>query len=285
MYDPVLLLASLVGAVAWLVGRLGGARSREPRTALVALALAGPYLVVIGSFHNTFQRFVVPLVPFLAILGALGASRIAARLGARSRRVLVPLGVALLVGVPAANGARLAVLRARPDTYELATRWLEQHADPVQTRIRYIPPLSLPPLLETADEAERAAARTSDDESARIYWLDHQIRLGAKDSSSARWRIGPANAGVDLIRDGDVLLIDTSRHPHRKRPRPALAALRARSWRVALFPTDGRPLPLEYTEEPQIGRWYPLHFLRLWRARAIGPPIEIRLVRDSEASR
>lgn len=132
-YEPVLGLLLVVALGAWLLGRFGGAASestlaREDRWVLLAYAL--PYLLVIGLFRETFERFLIPLLPFFAAFAAWGVREAIGRSGSLVvRRVLVTACCLLLV-VPAGASARLGRLRSRPDTVREAARWMTANLEP-----------------------------------------------------------------------------------------------------------------------------------------------------------
>jgi hypothetical protein len=135
-YDPVLLTAGLVGAAIWAWTRLRsgrGSAAGERAELAVALSFAVPYLAVLGMYAKTYERFAIPALPFLAAAAGAGLERLAAG-GTRATRRALGAAVALALLVPAAACARLAWLRSRPDTLDLAGAWIEAHlerSDPI----------------------------------------------------------------------------------------------------------------------------------------------------------
>jgi hypothetical protein len=121
---PPLLLASLVGV--WVALR------RAPRPALVLLAFAVPYALVLGRGPLVFARYMVPLVPILCTLAAVA---IVAAVGwLPRRRLLASLALAALVAAPSLREAiDSGRVLARPDSRVLAARWLREHVSPDAT--------------------------------------------------------------------------------------------------------------------------------------------------------
>ncbi|HEY7500557.1 MAG TPA: glycosyltransferase family 39 protein [Vicinamibacterales bacterium] len=112
--------------VAAIVGLVPFARSLG-RHAFVLGTFAVAFYASIGSGHTVFFRYVLPLVPIVCLLAALGVHEtgrwLAARTGA-SRALTVGV-LAAIVAVPAiVQSARLDRLLARTDTRVLAREWL-----------------------------------------------------------------------------------------------------------------------------------------------------------------
>jgi hypothetical protein len=291
-YEPALGLGLALGIIVWL-GRLFRRRVSwpDPRgPLLVALSFALPYFVVIGLYERTYQRFLLPLLPFFALLAvsAWRASRL--RLAACGRPALARTATVLawlaLVGLPAATVCRQAWLRSQPDTYEQLARWIETNLDSAHDRIALLPPLGLPPLFQ-ADEA-LTEIPAADDPAQRVYWHVYQRLLPAAAKPEPRWMLGllqfePGDS--DLLRADprgfvqalpyDYIALETEARsaPIEKR-RTFEAILRASGARVARFAPDELDLPIEY-QERQRGEWSPNYALRLWRARSIGPVIDV----------
>ena len=118
-WDPSLLLAGLIGlAMAW-----SRKRSYEPAPARegaasdlpVLLSFALPYGAMILVYSFTFERFLLPLVGLMAILGASGLRDLV-----RNERVPgVRLLVAALLAFPALVTVNLARARSAPSTLHL----------------------------------------------------------------------------------------------------------------------------------------------------------------------
>jgi hypothetical protein len=104
---PVLIIA-LAGLVAALV--------RRRRADLVLAVFVLVYFLDLLTLHAHFDRYVLPLVPPLAVLAA-------------RFRALAPVTLLLLV-VPLAFSVRDDSRLARTDTRVVAARWLAGHASP-----------------------------------------------------------------------------------------------------------------------------------------------------------
>lgn len=141
-YDPLLLVFGLGGAL-FLGVRALRRRELGPQRAalLVALAFVLPYTLVIGLYAETWERFVVNLLPWLAISAAACGALWARATGRATWAVLC----ALLLLLPAAGlDLRLAQVRAAPDTNKLAARWVERNARPESTDVQLLPYVDLP---------------------------------------------------------------------------------------------------------------------------------------------
>ncbi len=285
-YERWLLAFAGVGAVLMLhclftsKRRMDKARMCE---LLVILAHALPYLIVIGVYQRTYQRFVLPLLPYMACLAAYAVMRAASLMGNR-------LGAASLAGlaiIPPIFGAlHLALLRNRPDTGTLAAEWLREQ-DLSRARVFVLPTIDLPLRRSSA-----ALAALPKDFGARMSpWLDAQVagELSAApretfdlytmpipaDDSRARIMMDPAEYVRSL--GADIAVIEVFEPSHRM----VLAAIRdglAREGRLVqrISPDavdTGSNMPLSYQDDelPEYVAWRQ----RAMRARALGPVLEI----------
>jgi hypothetical protein len=141
-YDPLLCVFGLGGALllglrAWRGRSLGA----EHAALCVVLAFALPYAFVIGMYAETWERFVLNLLPWFAIAAA-AAFALWQRL---ARRAWVPAATACALLAPMGLlDAQLARVRSAPDTCELAARWVEANAEPGRTEIQAVPYVDLP---------------------------------------------------------------------------------------------------------------------------------------------
>jgi hypothetical protein len=118
---PPLLLASLAGVVVAL--------ARAPRPALVLLAFAVPYMLVLGRGPLVFARYMVPLVPILCITAAVGL--VAAVEWLPRRRLAASLLLAALVAAPSLRASiDLDRVLMRADSRVLAAHWLRARLRP-----------------------------------------------------------------------------------------------------------------------------------------------------------
>ncbi len=148
-YDPALFLGSMLGIGAWVVQRTARHPTVRANRAdqLVVLAYAIPYFTVIALYQRSYQRFLLPLLPFLACLSAYGllftVRQLSRHLGSAGR-VAAGLLIALWLGFPALAAERLTHARAAPSTIELAGVWLRRHATPGTNRVALGPSFRLP---------------------------------------------------------------------------------------------------------------------------------------------
>lgn len=169
-YDPALLLVAIVGLAA-LASRLraGGWGTVEPGRrgdALVAASFLLPYLVVIGMYDESWERFLLAILPYLAALGAYGVRRCAGAIAAKARPLLAALAPAFAV-VPA---FQLGSARAAPDTLHLAAIWVEENVGP-EDRVVVVPYIDLPVLDGDAAMADNAKRPWGSN------WTRYQMRL------------------------------------------------------------------------------------------------------------
>jgi 4-amino-4-deoxy-L-arabinose transferase-like glycosyltransferase len=130
-HDPGLLLVATLGLIALLPALVR--RWRNPELAIV-LAYVLPYLGALGLFHRTYDRFLVPLLPDLAVLGAAGtigfAGRLARSWSAGARRGLATAVFLAAIAFPTFASWKYASVRDAPDTVELAAAWIREHVRP-----------------------------------------------------------------------------------------------------------------------------------------------------------
>jgi hypothetical protein len=138
--DPVLVALALAGLALALAGWSLRAQRPGPAAWLVG-AWALPFLLVLGLYGRLPARFLLPLVPVLAVLAALALQRLAAR---RPGPAPVVLAAALLA-LPLYAGARLAWLRARPAAAEVTAKWIEANLDP-ERDLLYLDASACPPI-------------------------------------------------------------------------------------------------------------------------------------------
>jgi len=151
-YLPHVALLFVLGlAVAALTRRQAHGHTRAPLW--IALAYAAPYTLVIGLHSLTWERYVMPLEPFLASFGAWGLAH------ALARRQRVALAVAaVLAAFGATLSWRIGAVRGADDTYELAASWISEHARPSDP-ILAMPYLDVP-LLKREENIESRPSLT-----------------------------------------------------------------------------------------------------------------------------
>ncbi len=295
-YDPVLTCGAILGLVAAisaplvLRGRFGRERALD---LAVVLAYALPYFVVIGLYQRTYQRFALPLVPFLAILAAFGLFVLWWALRSAARPLgLFAAGLAVLVATAQFAWCwRIGSVRASTDTIAAAAHWLEQNAQPDSDEIDVMPGLDMP--LKRTPDSVAHGERMQDEQS--LPWFRHlwetptsEIEAPAYD---LRWMDLFAEATRKLVRSDPGAFVQalTGRYAVTvvwpQKYRPALRAVRdglaANARRGARFSPDDPgvdddiPLVHQDDELPEASPW-------AWRALhagCVGPTIEIYRLR------
>lgn len=118
-YDPTLLVLAVLAPVVALVRRPAHAGQAERRDALVVGAFALLYLVVFGLYERNYERFVIPLIPYLSCAAAWAVWNVVPKFR-------VPLAAVVLV-LPLWGSTRLASVRSAPHTMERAGAWVEKN--------------------------------------------------------------------------------------------------------------------------------------------------------------
>lgn len=155
-HDPALCLYVAGGLASVLVRFRASARALVTNRDLgVACAYAIPYLAVVGPLNEVFERFLLPLLPWIATLGAAVIVRLA---GSRPWRIAAVGGLA--VSVPLLLLLQFARVSAAPDSAQLVARWLAGAAGSVEAPLIASPGLVLPVAFDEAslraDLAEQA---------------------------------------------------------------------------------------------------------------------------------
>ncbi|HLE42548.1 MAG TPA: glycosyltransferase family 39 protein [Methylomirabilota bacterium] len=147
------------------LGGVGLALLRHGRREVILLAFPLPYFLVIGSWSSRFERYTLPLLPFLALLAALCLVALATWIRDRGLRLLARPGAivrpglgltvaaTLLVAPELARIAEWQLLLGRPDTRVLAGEWIEREI-PNGARIAmepYSPAIRLSPAMVRAE--------------------------------------------------------------------------------------------------------------------------------------
>lgn len=298
-YDPsicALAALGLVIAAAGLVRRRFRTRAdvgRDLRDELwIVLAFVIPYLVAIGMYQRTYQRFVLPLVPYECALAAWAlwrATVLASRAGAVARRCALVLALALVL-FQCFAAWKLVHVRAQPDTITQAARWIESHAAP-SARVSVLPTIDLP-LLES--QAARTANMTTMADPA-FPWFLYQVDLPPGAFEGDGWNLYAMPLATDakrtaaradpvaFVRDqhADYVALEVfagARRPFLGSIRAAAAAQGELVARISPDAVDrGENLPLVYQDDeyPYTTPW----FARVLRARCVGPVVEIYKLR------
>lgn len=211
--DPVLTLLGHLGLAlaAWELVRR---RRRPGSAALVLIAFAVPAAIVLGLYGRLPARFLLPLLPVLAIGAALAVRALTAR-GGPALAVLASLAV---LALPTWGCAWLARLRSVPDTATLAARWIEQHVDRERDLLLLGPSVSLPLFVRAADGGPLATA-------AYFYWDAYQEQRLDPATRERAWSVRqlprpfeqrPEATSRALDQTSEVLL-GATRHPRERR--------------------------------------------------------------------
>ena len=293
-YEPALLALLVLAGAAWIArwrARRDGGAALERGDSLVVLSYVVPYVALSGGFNQTYERFLLPLLPYCATFGAWGLSALEQRFARARGAVLALASVAL--AAPAFASTKLAWLRARPDTFEQAASWLREHVgDPAQQAVFVLPPVDLP-LARSAESLKHPPGkaafhspwawyqRTLDDDAKpapvfRLYWLYPKAEFPpATLADDARMDAYLRSFGPGLWL---VERIDATRSADRHRVVERLEAIGTRLARFAPDPDERfceHPL---WAQDIEVADW-PNVFLRVLHARAVGPVVEIFEVR------
>ena len=291
-YEPVLLglLSLAVCLLALRLPRLREIAAESRRRTLVVAAFVLPYVVMIGIYDSTYERFVIPLLPCLVVLAAWGLSALlgSARTGPAHRSLGVAIAAAALAW-PCWAAIKLARLCAAPDTATLAAQWIAEHADPRAERILLTTQVDLPLLREPSQtppfppEDRRLGAW--------VYpWAYYQLGLARESGLEPFWRLGwlpttdPAflielrDTGAAALRKLDwTLVVDGSFTDgwipgNQQRIHDALGLVADRVASFAPYDDDGIPRALWWQESSRVARPF---WSRLRSAQSFGPAIDI----------
>jgi hypothetical protein len=110
------------------------------------LAYAVPYAFVIGMHERAQQRFVVPLLPYLALLAAYGLKGFVtwAAGGKPTEQLVARMAGMLALFVPLAAAFSFAKVRSKPHTLGAAGNWIAAHVDPDTERVGIHPLYDVP---------------------------------------------------------------------------------------------------------------------------------------------
>ena len=134
-YESVSFVLAGLGLLVFLLGpllrKVDRADARAPgqgRDLLVMLAFALPYLLTIGMHERAQQRFVIPMIPFAALLATHGLAGFVRWFHGGRRFAQIAGGLALVI--PAAATASYVRLHELPHTQGAAGAWLAANASP-----------------------------------------------------------------------------------------------------------------------------------------------------------
>jgi hypothetical protein len=275
-YEPALLVACALGLGAWIaqVARVRW-RPTEHGDALVVLSFVAPYLLLAGLFNQTYERFLLAPLPYLAAFAAFGMSR------------LPPLAACALLVVPLWTSTKLALLRGSPSTLDETAQWIRTHVQAPEERALFVlPPLDFP-LFRTPESLRYPEGR------AAFFspWSRYQNRLPDERRIAPLYRLywitgKPEFARLESDADVDAFVrshgpghffantIAPSQSPERAR---IVASLRRIGRLVQRISPDSDPAFTDHQlwdQDVEADGWRHVTW-RVLRARAIGPVIEI----------
>jgi hypothetical protein len=241
-------------------------------------------IVFLYWFMPLEDRYIMPLVPLLALITAYGAGRIVDAIRVVAARPFVAAVLIAAVAFPTAVSARAAYLLAQDDTRELAKAWAERNLPP-ETRIAVaINSVKLnaslaalaeqqgldPGSLKAADRARLKAAKptTSDAGTFHALHLAQMSRFDAADIKSA-------DVLTELEQRGYQYLIADYKDPDEITPLHA-AARQHEELIVRFEPGEGDDLPPFLRSTLLVIR--PMH--HLFSYDRLGPAVEIFRLRD-----
>lgn len=299
MHDPALVVSCALGgllalscaAACWRASD-AGARRRF----VTVLAYVVPYGLVIGLQAEIYERFLMPLLPYIACASGAAVAWVLASVTRPLRNVALrntalAIGAACVAAFPAYAALRYSSAAAATDTLEQAAAWIEsgwrtdpKNPDPAQSRIAtdanlFVPLLYAPTALatDTADLAgalspwlayQRLIPRTTDERESydiRLFPTDLAFELVNEDSGEARrW--------LEAVRPQYMILELT----------PKMIAVPMLAYLRAAVLARGELVFQSSGEAPVIQEQGPMNYQdandfvpRILRTRAFGPGIEI----------
>lgn len=157
-YDPALSLLGFLGLLA--------VRPRAPRRwsadTWIAASFLGPYVLVIGLYAETWERFVLALLPWIACLGACAARQ-------AWKQPAMRFALLVLLLIPGLICLKYALVKRAPSSFERMAAELEARSSPAD-RIVLAPYIDLP-LFSTPEALEENPQAI-----ALSLWLRYQRR-------------------------------------------------------------------------------------------------------------
>lgn len=125
---PLFSSLGIGGLLLGAVGMLWGAGT-DRRWMFVILPFCLTFLLVIAMQSLRWERWIVPLLPFVALAAARALCAMTDLLPARRAQIVLPLAL-LLLTIPMIITARTEAAERRHDTRQIASAWLRAHAPP-----------------------------------------------------------------------------------------------------------------------------------------------------------
>lgn len=286
-YEPGLALLLVLALVTWLRTRRSSNAASHERWVVLAYVL--PMGLVLASFDETYDRFLIPMLPYLATFAAFGLERCAASptLAPALKRSVVALGLAALA-LQALACAKLSWLRASDDPMELAAQYVGATFDPATTPLYVAPTIDLP--IARTDESlfnARGQRRI-----AYSRWAKYQGHRKGNPLPEPRWLVRYIGASKELgfqtadsIAENPQGFLDAlgpgiyvlaggklAGHPSERAFYDAVVARGELLWRAAPHesgPWRVVPIPFQPMDVAPAVIW------RVLTASAVGPPVEI----------
>ena len=288
-FEPLLLALAVLGCLVAPLLRLRDQRLGEDgtgsvRDTLVVLSFALPYLLVTGLYERNYERFVLPLLPYLACvatLGLLGALRLVAPTRGATASVVVAL---LVLALPTYGAARLSAVRAAPTTIDRAAAWVRANVSP-ETRVLLFPEIDLP-LLRRDEGLVFWGARTQGRRFAFLPWARYQAEARPRPPGEPVFDLVWSDLGRFLgapreyleVEGCDLVVLEV--FAENRTSRAATAAreqLQATCELLVRISPDGHPdrsdHPLGFQNETSVPN--PNFTARVLQAEGTGPVIEI----------
>ena len=284
-WEPALTVGVLLALLVTLRNRMSlglAAGTRIERR--ITLAYVLPYLLVIALNPRTGERFILPLIPFLAAWTAWGLSRLHTQ---GARRLALTLA-ALLALFPTLVGIKLCALRHRPSTLDHAAQWLATHVadkdDPIYIFRPNVLPLFKTDESTAADEADHPLAHRR-----QLNWSSYQRdQLQGRPQEQAwnlrfspiekdqlvKMRTDPARYLKDLTSSRLFILEVYEDHRVLHAFNNLTEAIRSLYPKLTEFkPGPPHEVPLAYQDLTRPAP--PAFALRVLRAERFGPPLEV----------
>lgn len=151
-HDPVFAVLTALGALFALIWLARNSRAlftgRYPH-AVVALSYVVPYLLLLLVTVDVYERFLLPLLPWFAILAVRPWQGFVEGRAGRVA-ILVRVAIGLVLALPLVVVARFAWVSMQPNTFRQATAWLSAEAPSKSSRVVATPYTSLPLFIEPA---------------------------------------------------------------------------------------------------------------------------------------
>ena len=191
--------ASLIGMV--FIGRRWGKSDR------LLLAWVVPFFLVIGLNRVKTVRYILPLIPFLAVCGAAWLGALARSSWQRQRSWLSPIVLGVVIGASLFYAIAFARLYGQRDSRLQASDWLYQHAPAgstivVEDEFTYTAPLGVPD--EEVDYWNQYVVDPAHDapdqiHQVRVIFSPYYLSYETQDDDVKSAHINDTIAGADYI--------------------------------------------------------------------------------------